>query len=95
MAHGSLCLRNGVLYVGRHAQTAHVAAYDLDGNALGIGFSVRGPGGGRAAAAGIAVDDDHRVWVADAANGRVRAFTLFGRELAGLRASAAAGCRAL
>lgn len=81
MAHGSLALRQGVLYVGRHAKTAWVAAYDLDGRPLGTCFSFRDERAGRSSVTGLAVDDDHRVWVADGAGGRVRAFTLFGRPV--------------
>ncbi|MCP3914257.1 MAG: hypothetical protein GY711_01740 [bacterium] len=79
--HGSLCFKNGVLYVGRYAKTAEVAAFDLDGNRLETDFRFRDEEAGRSAAAGIAVDDDHRIWVADTPAGRVRAFTLFGQEV--------------
>jgi hypothetical protein len=77
--HGSLCLKNGVLYVGRHAATAHVQPYDLDGHALEGGFSFRGEHG-RAAVSAIDVDDDHRLWIADGASERVRVFNIFGQE---------------
>jgi hypothetical protein len=80
--HGSVCITNGVCYVGNHAKTASVALFDLDGHRLAGGFSFRGPRG--AAAAGIAVDGDRRVWVADTRARAVRAFTIFGRELARL-----------
>ena len=83
---GSLSLVRGVLYVGRHELTAHVRPYDLDGRALGPGFSFRGPDGEPARASGLAVDEDHHVWVADGAAGRVRVFNLFGRECGGLGA---------
>jgi hypothetical protein len=83
--HGALALRNGVLYVGRHEQTAHLRPYDLDGRALGLGFSFRGPGGAACLLGGIDVDEDHHVWVADRASSRVRAFSLFGREVAGFQ----------
>ncbi len=80
--HGGLSLRNGVLYVGRHAETAHVRAYDLDGRALHPGFSFRAEDGGAGArVSGLAVDRDHTLWVADSAAGRVRAFSVFGREV--------------
>ncbi len=82
--HGSLCFQRGVLYVGRYARTAHVRPYDLDGRPLGSGFSFRGVEGGRAAVRGIAVDSDHRCWIADDAARGVRSFTQFGRELAGI-----------
>lgn len=78
--HGALAHRNGILYVGRHAKTAGVRCYDLDGHALDGGFDFR-DGSGRSSVSGLAVDEDHRVWVADEPAGRVRLFTLFGREL--------------
>lgn len=80
--HGCLALSNGVLYVGRHEQTAHVRPYDLDGRALGPGFSFRGPAGEACTLVGVAVDDDHHVWVADGGSPQIRAFSLFGREVA-------------
>jgi len=79
---GSLCLSRGVLYVGVQAMTAHVRAFDLDGEPLEAGFSFRAPDGGRAAVSGLALDEDHRLWVADAASRSLRAFTLFGAEVA-------------
>ena len=78
--HGSLCLKNGILYVGRHVVTAHVQPYDLDGHPLGPGFAFRGDGGRVASASGIDLDDDHRLWIADGAGERLRSFSLFGRE---------------
>ncbi|MFN0242658.1 MAG: hypothetical protein ACKVWV_07165 [Planctomycetota bacterium] len=83
--HGSLCFKNGVLYVGRHLRTAHVRPYDVDGRALGPGFGFESCAGGRASVHGLAVDEDHRFWIADGASGMVRAFTSFGRELANVR----------
>jgi hypothetical protein len=80
--HGSLALSNGVLYVGRHEQTAHVRPYDLDGRPLSSGFSFRGPHGEPCTLAGLDVDGEHRVWIADPSAPRIRAFTVFGREVA-------------
>jgi hypothetical protein len=91
--HGSLCLKNGILYVGRHVSTAHVQPYDLDGHRLGGGFSFRGEADRGAAASGIDIDEDHRVWIADGAGERVRTFSLFGRELPDLEDRAGAGSR--
>lgn len=85
MNYGSLCMRNGVLYVARHEQTAHVRPYDLDGRALGPGFSFRGPAGEPCGLGGIEVDSDHQVWLADTLAGHLRAFTLFGRESVALK----------
>lgn len=67
--------------MGRCARQAWVATYDLDGHRLEGGFAFEGEEG-PASAAGLAVDGDHRVWVADGLGGRVRAFTLFGRPIA-------------
>ena len=79
---GSLCLKNGVLYVGRSAKTASVASYDLDGHPLQTRFTFRDAHAGISSVSGLDVDDDHRIWVADGASGRLRGFTLFGREIA-------------
>lgn len=79
---GSLCLKNGILYIGRQAKTATIASYDLDGHPLDTCFQFRDGDVGRSSALGLAVDDDHRIWVADGPSQRVRAFTLFGQEVA-------------
>ena len=85
---GSMSLARGVLYVGRHEQTAHVQAFDLDGRALSPGFSF-GDVSGRAEASGIDVDGEHTIWIADRPAGRVRAFTLFGAEVGSIGGSVA------
>lgn len=79
---GSLCHSAGVLYVGRHRQDAWVAAYDLDGRSLGTGFRFLDEVVRRSAVRGLAMDGDHRLWVADAPAGQLRAFTLFGQQVA-------------
>jgi hypothetical protein len=72
-----------VLYVGRHADTAHVRAYDLDGRALSAGFWFRSAEDGAGArVSGLDVDRDRTIWIADSAAGRLRAFSVFGREVA-------------
>tara|TARA_R110002072_G_scaffold207356_4_gene364953 strand:+ start:2247 stop:3179 length:933 start_codon:yes stop_codon:yes gene_type:complete len=78
---GSIAHRSGVLYVGRHARTARIASFDLDGRRLESGFTFRDTDMGRSSVDGLAADDDHRLWVADGAACRVRAFSLFGREV--------------
>jgi hypothetical protein len=83
--HVSLALRHGVLWVARCVRTAHLSPFDLDGRALSGGFSFRGLDGGRAEIRGIAVDEDRRLWVADAASGSLRAFTFSGSEVACIR----------
>lgn len=84
---GSLCLHSGVLYVGRHAKTAEIASYDMDGRALETRFTFRDETVGRSEVSGLSVDEDHRIWVADAPGRRVRAFTLFGQEVSALGGS--------
>ncbi len=80
--HGSVAISQGVLWVGCHASTAHVRAFDLDGRPLARGFSFRDSRARRSAVAGLAVDRDHRLWVADTPGSRLRVFTIFGTELA-------------
>lgn len=82
--HGSLALKSGLLYVGTHARTGSVRVYDFDGQPLGEGFRFAGADGGPASIAALAIDADHRLWIADPDAGRVRTFTVFGREIGGL-----------
>jgi hypothetical protein len=85
---GSLCQANGVLYVGRHAKSASITAFDLDGRLLQNIANFRDEGVGRSSASGVCVDADHRLWVADGPGGCVRGFTLFGKQIAHLGAEA-------
>ena len=63
--------------------TGRIALFDLGGRRIEGGFEF-GPGGSdRVDVRGLDVDDDRRLWVADAAAGAVRGFNVFGRE--GLR----------
>lgn len=80
----ALALRHGTLWVARWDLSWRVVPHDLDGRELAGGFAIPSEPGSRALVASIAVDEDRRVWVADAGAGRVRAFTAFGRELEGL-----------
>jgi hypothetical protein len=82
--HGSLDLHRGVIWVGRQEKTAHVRAFDLEGNPLTGGFSFRDPRLGRSVAAGIGVDDDRNLWIADPPASRIRRFSAFGVEIGGL-----------
>lgn len=82
----SLALSRGTLFVGVHAKTAHVHSFDLGGRPLGTSFSFRDAVAGRSAVAGLALDDDRTLWIADAPASRVRQFSLFGREVGGLGA---------
>jgi hypothetical protein len=80
----SLAARRGLLWSARWSGAWRVAVHDFDGRARGAGFAVPPEEGTRPAVTAIAVDEDLRVWIADAGAGRVRAFSAFGRELAGL-----------
>ncbi|MFT4538743.1 MAG: hypothetical protein ACI835_001180 [Planctomycetota bacterium] len=87
---GALTIHQGVLYVGRHAKTADVRSFDLDGHPLETHFRFKDAESGRSSVAGLCVDDDHRVWIADSAASRLRSFTLVGRPVATLIGSAEA-----
>jgi hypothetical protein len=80
----SLALARCTLFVGTHAKTARIRAFDLGGRELELGFSFRDSEVGRSEAAGLAVDEDHALWIADPPADRVRRFSLFGREIGGL-----------
>ena len=82
--HGSLALHRGLLFVGRHARTAEVRAYDLDGRLELEGFSFRDERTGRSTASGLDLDDEGRIWIADTPASRLRGFSVFGKEVAGL-----------
>jgi hypothetical protein len=76
----SLALAQSVLYVARSA--TRIVPYDLDGRRLNEGFALPRLQPDRPARiAALAVDNDHRVWVADAGSRAVRAFSVFGAEL--------------
>lgn len=81
---GSLALGRGALFVGDHAKTARVRAFDLGGRELGPAFSFRDVIVGRSSVSGLAVDEDHTILIADTPAHRVRRFSLFGREVGGL-----------
>jgi hypothetical protein len=51
--------------VGEREKTARVRAFDLGGRELALDFSWRDPVAGRSAAAGLAVDEDRTIFVAD------------------------------
>ena len=85
---GAIAYAHGVLYVGRSAKTATVEAFDEGGRPLAARFTFRDADVGRSSVAGLDVDADHRVWVADEAAGKLRAFTLFGRSVATLGGTA-------
>jgi len=63
-------------------RTARVVPFDVNGRRLGSGFDIRGLDGGRAEIRAIAVDEDRRLWAADAAGGSLRAFTVSGAPAA-------------
>jgi hypothetical protein len=80
----SLALHQGTLWIARLESGWRVVPHDLDGRALARGFAVPPEPGLRARVEALAVDADHRVWVADGGARRVRAFSAFGQELDGL-----------
>jgi hypothetical protein len=92
---GSLAFRNGVLHVARHARTAEIRTYDMDGGRIGEGFTFAGLDGGAASADGVAVDTDMRIWVADGTSRALRTFTVFGGETSAWRAPPGAEGNAL
>lgn len=75
---GRLALARGVLWIGRHSGTVHLRPYDLDGRALSPGFAFRDVDSGASSVAGLAVDADRGLWLADGRAQRVRRFSLFG-----------------
>ena len=82
--YGSLALKHGTLYVAGQDRSARVRLFDLDGRLISPGFRFRDERLGRSIAAGLAVDDDHRLWIADTPSHRVRAFSVFGVAVGGL-----------
>ncbi|MCB9916286.1 MAG: hypothetical protein H6828_14245 [Planctomycetes bacterium] len=84
---GSLALHAGVLWVGTETEHARVQSYDLDGAPLEAAFEVLGEDGGPASAEGLAVDADHRVWVADGVGKRLVGYSLVGAPLARVEAA--------
>jgi hypothetical protein len=75
---GRLALARGVLWIGRHSGTVYLRPYDLDGRALSPGFAFRDVETGASSVAGLAVDADRGLWLADGRAQRVRRFSLFG-----------------
>ncbi|HPF14880.1 MAG TPA: hypothetical protein PLJ12_11470 [Planctomycetota bacterium] len=79
--YGGLCEAGGVLYVGRHAKSASVTAFDLDGHPIRTIVRFQDAKAGRSAATGLSLDHDHRLWIADGPAGCVRGYTLFGVQV--------------
>jgi hypothetical protein len=75
-----LCLNQGVLYVASAERSGRVVPFDLEGRRLEGGFRVPASGAGACRIAGLFVDDDRRVWLADKSQRALRGFTLFGHE---------------
>jgi hypothetical protein len=88
---GALALSRGVLHVGRQDATVFVRPYDLDGSPLARGFSLREPNGEACALAGLAADEDHRLWLGDRLSESVRSFSLFGRPAVAFSGGVGAG----
>lgn len=77
-----LAAQAGVLHVLRRARGARIASFDWDGRPLAPGFALPPGRLGPADARGLAVDSDHRLWIADRRSAALRAFSLFGVEVA-------------
>lgn len=58
-----------------------MTAYDLDGRPLGRSFTLRGEKGSSPSIRAIAVDEDRRIWAADAASGCVRVYSVTGSQV--------------
>ena len=82
--HGGLALARGLLHVGLSAKTAEVRVFDLEGRLLRAPVRFKDERSGRSAIGGLALDGDLRLWVVDAAAGRLRTFSAFGRPAGGL-----------
>jgi hypothetical protein len=86
----SFALGQGVLWIARSVTIGRLAPFDVNGRRLAPGFSFRGIDGGPTQVGGLGVDDDRRLWVADAASGALRAFTAFGTEVGTIRSAGGA-----
>lgn len=84
----SLALRHGVLWIARSVKLTRFAPFDVNGRRLGPGFTIDGTDGAGTEIRAITVDEDRRIWAADAVSGSLRAFTAFGVEVAGIRGDA-------
>lgn len=82
--HGGLALAPGLLHVGLSAKTAEVRVFDLEGRLLRAPVRFKDERTGRSAIGGLALDGDRRLWVVDAAAGRLRTFSAFGRAAGSL-----------
>ncbi|MBK7645547.1 MAG: hypothetical protein IPJ19_21360 [Planctomycetes bacterium] len=71
----------GVLYVLREERGARVVPYDWDGRRLGQGFAIPACPDSACDPRGLAIDGDHRVWIADRGARALRAFSVFGVEV--------------
>lgn len=71
-----------MLFVGSHARTARVCAFDLDGRPLDGSLAFCDETRGRSSVSGLAVDVDRRLWVADGEGRCLRTFSVFGQQVA-------------
>jgi len=92
--HGGLVLARGLLQVGFSAKTAEVRVFDLEGRLLRPPVRFKDERTGRSAIGGLALDGDRRLWVVDAAAGRLRTLSAFGREAGALDLTVASEERA-
>ncbi|TAJ10733.1 MAG: hypothetical protein EPO68_14935 [Planctomycetota bacterium] len=83
---GSLAARGRTLYVAWPGCPARWRAFEVSGRALTPWMALEAGAAGRAGCAGLDVDADHRLWIADPEHALVRCVNLFGAQLAALRA---------
>jgi len=77
-----LCSAGGVLYVMREERGPQLRPFDWDGRPLGEGFAIPAADPAGCDPRGLAVDGDRRLWIADRAARSLRAFSVFGVEVA-------------
>lgn len=84
MNDGAIAFHEGILFVGENFGRGRVLVFDAEGRGVHAGFEL----GARSVVSGLVADSDRRLWIADTAARRVRAWNVFGREDAGFVARA-------
>lgn len=77
-----LCSAGGVLYVLREERGPQLRPFDWDGRPLADGFAIPAAEGSACDPRALAIDGDKRLWIADRGACALRAFSLFGVEVA-------------
>ncbi len=81
-----LAALSGVLHLVRRARGVQLETYDWDGRPLAEGFPLADTAAGAADPRGLALDGDRRLWIADRRACALRAFSVFGVEVARIQA---------